>query len=173
LIRRTPLRTLPIAAFAATVAVPACGSDTKVGSEEVTDFEDQAQKRLGETTTTKKKTTTTVNGASGTTATTATQVTQQTTSTTSQSAIATVTIQGDLQGDAFKPRVQPVYVGGIVKWINRDTKSHVVKARRGEFKSPPIPPGGSWEYTVTLSPGEYEYTDDRPYAVGYLQVIAR
>ena len=168
--RRTPLRTLAVALAAGLVAV-ACGSDTKVGSEELTEFEENAGERLGQTTTTKKKTTTT-QGASNTSST-VTQATQQATSTTSRAVIATITIQGDLQGDAFKPRVQPVYVGGVVEWVNRDTKPHRIKARRAEFASPEIPPGGSWEYTVDLPPGEYEYTDDRPYAVGYLQVVAR
>jgi plastocyanin len=150
--------------------VAGCSSKTKVGSESLKDFEDQAQDRLG-TTTTKATTSTTAAGPTQTTtATVATTI--KTTTTLSAKQVVTIAIQGDLQGDAFKPRCQPVYPNGIVRWVNRDTSVHGVQAQRGEWQPHEIAPGASWDFTVNLSPGVYEYKDThRTYAIAYLVVL--
>lgn len=163
-----------VAVVFALVTVAACSEDTKVGSEALTEFEEQAQERLGDVTTT------TAQAATETTAPVTTAVQEAvTTSTaaapsTTQAAAPSITvkIQGDAQGNAFEPSNQRVYVGSKVKFLNTDTVAHTVTARRGEWASPSIPPGGEWVYEANAV-GLYEYTDERPYAVGYLEVLAR
>jgi hypothetical protein len=45
-----------------------------------------------------------------------------------------------------------------------------VRADSGQFVSPPIPPGGSWDYAARTA-GEFDYSDDtRPYVTGKLVV---
>jgi plastocyanin len=67
-----------------------------------------------------------------------------------------------------------VFQNSTVRFQNVDSGPHQVKARNGEFASPSIPAGGTWDFKATLPPGQYEYTDSaRPYAVGYVEVLAR
>ena len=162
----------------------ACGDDSKVGSDKLKNFESQGgQGALGGTTTTVKPAGTTApqNTAPATTAkpaattTTAKPVTTTTapTATTAAPSIV-VKIQGDGQGNAFEPSNTRAYQGSTVRFQNVDSAAHQVKARKGEFESPNIPAGGTWDFKLTLAPGTYEFTDSvRPYAVGYLEVLAR
>jgi len=71
----------------------------------------------------------------------------------------------------FDPPTVIVSAGSIVRWTNTDTQDspRVLKADNGAFTSPPIPPGGSWQYTFS-TPGNYQYHDQRPYAGGEVQV---
>jgi plastocyanin len=156
----------------------ACGSDNKVGDESLVNFKDQAQERLGARTTTTAATATTaparggqlgVGGATTTTAraavTTAPAPTQQ-------------TFEIDINGDnssttQFDPPAARVFKGTIVKWTNKDATARSVEADNGAFKSPSIPPGGTFTYTAN-APGAFNYHDGtRPYAVASLEVVNR
>ena len=167
--------------------VAACGEDSKVGSEKLENFESQSgDGALGATTTTVAPETTTTAAAAATTA--PPPPPKATTTTTAKPAPTTtaaptpttaavsiiVKIQGDGQGNAFEPSNVRAYTGSTIRFENVDTAAHQVRSRNGEFQSPSIAPGSSFDYKVTLAPGNYEYTDtSRPYAVGYLEVLAR
>ena len=46
----------------------------------------------------------------------------------------------------------------IVRWVNEDDVDYVIFARGREFESPPVPPGGTWEFDFgTLEPDLYRY----------------
>jgi hypothetical protein len=67
-----------------------------------------------------------------------------------------------------------VFQGSIIRFQNVDGAAHQIRARNGEFQSPSLDPNASWDFKVNLAPGNYEYTDNtRPYAVGYIEVVAR
>lgn len=73
-------------------------------------------------------------------------------------------------GSQFEPRLARVQRGAVVRWQNTDSKPRSVEADNGAFRSPSIPPGGSWDYNAT-APGSFNYHDGtRPYAVGSLEV---
>jgi plastocyanin len=82
-----------------------------------------------------------------------------------------ITINGDNStAPQFDPPAAAVAVGSVVKFVNADSKEHSVVDQKSAFRSPPIPPGGSWKYKA-VTPGEYNYQDGtRPYAVGRLEV---
>ena len=166
-----------------------CGDENKVGDKSLLNFKEQAQNRLGETTTTTAAPTTTTaavtattlpagssnapRGASPTTATTrpkaAAPVTTATTAPKPQ--VATLEIAINTNAPFFDPEYARVYVGSIVRWVNKDSVVRVVKADKGKFVSPPIPPGGSYEYKA-LKAGLFDYADDtRPYVHATLEVI--
>ncbi|HEV8627456.1 MAG TPA: hypothetical protein VG034_23715 [Acidimicrobiia bacterium] len=175
----------------ALVTSAACGSDNKVGDKSLLDFKEQAQTRLGETTTTTvAPTTSTARGvitpttqpkagagagatnatvkagaaATATTATTAAKPTQT---------IREIYIWGDNDPSGaaqLDPQTQTAYVGSIIRWINKDKVPRSVRADSGQFASPMIQPGGSWDYTARTV-GEFDYSDDtRPYVTGKLLV---
>jgi plastocyanin len=82
-----------------------------------------------------------------------------------------IKIQGDTQGSQFEPRLGQVRTGTTVKWVNVDSQARSVEADNGAFRSPSIPPGGSYELRAP-APGTYNYHDGtRPYAVAQLQVV--
>jgi plastocyanin len=186
-IRHTTRRTTALAAVLLSLALlAACGKDTKVGSDDLTDFKSEggAGALGGETTTVPAAETTvapavtaapqtTAKPAPTTTAKPAPTTTAAPTATTVQASIV-VKVQGDTQGNAFEPSTTQVYQGSIVRFENTDSAAHQVRARNGEFQSPSIAPGGTWDFKVNLGPGTYEFTDaTRPYAVGYLEVVAQ
>ena len=144
-----------------------CGDDNKVGDKRLLDFKEQAQNRLGETTTTAAAPTTTTAPVTATTRAGAgsntPRATSPTTAPTRSPAAATPTtattapkpqvatleilINGDTSGQPpVEPQYARVYVGSIVRWVNRDTIARSVKADSGQFVSPAIPPGGSYDY---------------------------
>ena len=46
----------------------------------------------------------------------------------------------------------------IVRWVNEDDVEYVIFARGREFESPPVPPGGTWEFDFgALEPDLYRY----------------
>lgn len=176
-----------LAVLSAFLLLAACGDDSKVGSDKLKDFESKGGSgALGGTTSTVKPTGTTVAAPQATappttpkpaavTTTTARAVATTTAPTpTTAAAGIVVKIQGDNQGNAFEPSNTRAYQNTTIRFQNVDSAPHQVKARKGEFESPSIPPGGTWDFRLTLPPGTYEYTDAaRPYAVGYLEVLAR
>ena len=176
----------------AVVSSAACGSDNKVGDESLLNFKEQAGNRLGETTTTTAAaTTTTAAQAAGATTTrpgakSGSGVSSTTVSTArangSAAPVATTTapktvreifIWGDNDPSGatpLEPPTQTAYVGSIIRWINKDTVPRSVRADSGQFASPMIPPGGSWDYAARTA-GEFDYSDDtRPYVTGQLLV---
>lgn len=171
----------------------ACGSDNKVGDESLLNFKEQAGNRLGETTTTTAAATTTTAaqasttttrpgtkaGASSTTTTakrsTAPTAPIQTTTTQPAQTVREIHIYGDNDAghDPLEPLTQTAYVGSIIRWINNDKVPRSVRAASGQFASPPIAPGASWEYAARTA-GEFDYGDDtRPYVTGKLVVSNR
>jgi plastocyanin len=88
------------------------------------------------------------------------------------SVAATVKIESDSAagGSQFDPRTTRVSRGSIVRWVNTDKVARSVAADSNAFTSPPIPPGGHWDYTASVA-GSFNYHDGtRPYAVGTLEV---
>jgi plastocyanin len=178
-------------AVAAVFASAACGSDNKVGDESLLNFKEQAGNRLGETTTTTAAattttakaaattttkpgtkagsiaTTTTVKGGSAATATTAT------TAPVNVQTIREVSIFGDDAELALDPQIQTAYTGSVIRWINKDKVPRSVRADSGQFASPPIAPGASWDYTANTV-GNFAYGDEtRPYVKGELRVAKK
>ena len=174
----------------ALVTSAACGSDNKVGDQSLLDFKEQAQNRLGETTTTTvAATTSTAKGvvtpttkpksgsgaATNTTAKagTAAPVTTATTAPANVQTIREIYIYGDDAAQPLDPQIQTAYTGSVIRWINKDTVERQVRADSGQFASPMIKPGASWDYTANTV-GTFAYGDDtRPYVKGELRVAKK
>ena len=174
----------------ALVASAACSSDNKVGNKALLDFKEQANNRLGETTTTTAApTTTTARGAvttttkpktvagaaASTTSTARSASAPAATTATTAAARATQTIReidiyDDDAAQPLDPQVQTAYLGSIIRWVNKGKADRVIKADSGQFASPAIHPGASWDYTASTA-GIFAYSDDtRPYVHGELRV---
>ena len=169
----------------------ACGSDNKVGDQSLLNFKEQAGNRLGETTTTTAAATTTTaagavstttkpgakagGGVSSTTASTARAggTVAPVVTTTAPKTVREIFIWGDNDPSGatqLEPPTQTAYVGSVIRWTNKDTVPRSVRADSGQFASPMIPPGGSWDYAARTA-GEFDYSDDtRPYVTGKLLV---
>lgn len=179
-----------VAVLLAVVALmaSACGSDNKVGNKSLLDFKEQANNRLGETTTTTAAaTTTTAKGAAttttrpgtkpgaGVTTTTAKSASAPTATTATTAPKATQTVReidifDDDAAEPLDPQVQTAYLGSIVRWVNKGKVDRTIKADSGQFASPAIHPGASWDYTAGTV-GVFAYNDDtRPYVHGELRV---
>jgi plastocyanin len=174
----------------ALVTSAACGSDNKVGDQSLLDFKEQAQSRLGETTTTTAAPTTATaqgfvtpttkpkagaGGVTGTTvkAATAAAVTTATTAPANVQTIREIYIYGDDAAQPLDPQIQTAYAGSMIRWINKDTVERSVRADSGQFASPMIKPGASWDYTAGTV-GTFAYGDDtRPYVKGELRVAKK
>ena len=177
-------------AVVALLALAACGSDNKVGNKALLDFKEQANNRLGETTTTTAPaTTTTAKGAVTTTTKATVKPAAGITTTTAKGAAATATtattapratqtireidIYGADAAQPLDPQVQTAYAGSIIRWVNKDKVARAVKADSGQFASPMIAPGATWDYAAGTV-GVFDYGDDtRPYVKGQLQVLAK
>ena len=179
-----------ILAVLALGASAACKSDNKVGNKALLDFKDQAQTRLGETTTTTAAaTTTTAKGvvtsttkatvkAGGAAATTTTArsgaappATPATTAPRATQTVREIDIypDNDTGHDPLDPQTQTAYLGSIIRWVNKDHVPRSVSSP-GQFASPLIQPGASWDYTAGTA-GSFSYADDtRPYVTGTLVV---
>jgi plastocyanin len=171
-------RRLLVLAMAASVALVGCGSDNKVGDESLVNFKDQAQERLGARTSTTVVVASTAAGQGG-------QLAMGVATTTTRPAAAAATtvpaqqtfeidINGDNQASTqFDPPAARVFKGTVVKWTNKDTAPRSIEADNGAFKSPSIPPGGTFTYTANAV-GSFNYHDGtRPYAVASLEVVNR
>jgi plastocyanin len=175
-------------AVVALLASAACKSDNKVGDKSLLDFKEQANNRLGETTTTTAAaTTTTAKGAATTTTKpgtkpgaaatsttvkggTAATVTTATTAPLAAQTIREIDIGSDDAPQPLDPQIQTAYTGSIIRWVNKDTVARAVRADSGQFASPMIQPGKSWDYTAGTV-GVFAYSDDtRPYVHGELRV---
>ena len=171
----------------------ACGSDNKVGDKALLDFKEQAQTRLGETTTTTAApttTTTTVKAGSAPTSTTRPRPGAGAPATTTTAGAGVVTtvpapppaatqtireihIYGDDADVALDPQIQTAYTGSVIRWVNKDSVPRAVRADSGQFASPMIQPGASWDYTAATV-GNFAYGDDtRPYVKGELRVAKK
>ena len=169
----------------------ACGSDNKVGDESLLNFKEQANERLGETTTTTAAaTTTTAQGVVASTtkpkagaggavtnttakAGTAATVTTATTAPVNVQTVREIYIHGDDAALPLDPQIQTAYTGSVIRWINKDTVDRQVRADSGQFASPVIKPGASWDYTANTV-GTFAYGDDtRPYVKGELRVAKK
>ena len=99
-----------------------------------------------------------------------------TTATTAPAAVQTIReiyIYGDDAELALDPQIQTAYTGSIIRWINKDTVDRAVRADSGQFASPTIKPGASWDY-VAGTVGNFAYGDDtRPYVKGELRVAKK
>ena len=173
----------------ALVTSAACGSDNKVGDESLLNFKEQAGNRLGETTTTTAAATTSTaagvvtsttkpkagGAATNTTAKagTAATVTTATTAPVNVQTVREIHIYGDDAALPLDPQVQTAYTGSVIRWINKDTVDRQVRADSGQFASPVIKPGASWDYTANTV-GTFAYGDDtRPYVKGELRVAKK
>jgi plastocyanin len=187
----TRRRTIVLLLAVLAVVGSACGSDNKVGDDSLLNFKEQAGNRLGETTTTTAAPTTTTAAGKATTTTakpgakagvgattttgkggsTATAPNQPTTTVPAQT-VREIHIYGDSEAghDALEPLTQTAFVGSIIRWINNDKVPRSVRADSGQFASPMIAPGASWDYPARTT-GEFDYSDDtRPYVTGKLVV---
>ncbi|HEX9889109.1 MAG TPA: hypothetical protein VGA69_06500 [Nitriliruptorales bacterium] len=85
-----------------------------------------------------------------------------------------IKITGDQSGTSqFDPSASSIYSGTCVRWINTDSKERSVEADDGSFASPMLQPGAEWIFCPEQA-RRYNYHDGtRPYAVAFLEVIAR
>jgi plastocyanin len=87
--------------------------------------------------------------------------------------IREINIYGDGAAQPLDPQIQTAYAGSIIRWVNKDTVERQVRADSGQFASPMIKPGGSWDYTAGTV-GTFAYGDDtRPYVKGELRVAKK
>ena len=118
----------------------------------------------------------TVCTAAGAATSTTSKAATQTTATTAPANVQTIreiSIYGDDAAQPLDPQIQTAYAGSIIRWINRDTVERSVRADSGQFASPMIKPGGSWDYTAGTV-GTFAYGDDtRPYVKGELRVAKK
>lgn len=150
------------------VAGAACSSDNKVGEGLDTNVKGGSGPRLGEATTTIAPVTTAAPPA-----TTAKPVatTARPVATTAPPASPALVIKIQAASPQFDPAVGSVRSGSIIRWQNVDSQPRSVEADNGAFRSPPIPPGGTFDLKAP-APGSYNYHDGtRPYAVAQLQIV--
>ncbi len=89
-----------------------------------------------------------------------------------QRATLEIRIAGDTERSQFQPPAARVFTGSVIVWKNADSVARSVVSDEGWFDSGPIPPGGTWQW-VANEVGRFNYSDGtRPYAVGYVEVIA-
>lgn len=170
---RPPRRAWLSLAVLLALGAAACGDSSKVGEglEAKKGEKGGADCRLGECVTSTTGGPTTTAPATTTTVRPTTTVKAATTTTAPKAAMFVIKVQNDsTSGGQFSPRLAVVRKGTVVRWTNTDTVARSVEADEGRFKSPSIPPGGSYDY-VADTPGDFNYHDGtRPYAVGTLQV---
>lgn len=168
------LRILVLLLLVALVSA-ACGDNAEVGEGVDTEGGGSGNLSIGEETTTTAAPAITVPTTQAPPPTTAAPTTTARPTTTTTTAPKDTGFPIEINGDnSNKPQFDPpsaaVAVGTVVRFINNDTEDRSVVAQSGAFRSPVIPPGGSWSYKAT-QPGEYNYQDGtRPYAVGRLEV---
>ena len=169
------VRTLVCVAIAV-VSLAACSDDSKVGDDALLNVKDEvAKERLGERTTTTVPPTTVAGPAKvglGA-ATTTTAPKSATTAPAAQQYVITINGDQSTAASQFDPNSATVYVNYPIRFENKDTVARSVVSNDNKFKSPSIPPGGSWVLTIPAA-GTYNYQDGtRPYAVGSIRVVPR
>lgn len=122
---------------------------------------------LGLTTTTAKAPVTTVAKTVATTATTAVKATTTTVDRSFQ-----VGINGDKSGKSqFDPNNIAVRANGLITFTNNDSVVRSVFSSEAGFRSPDIPPGGTYVYKA-VKVGTFQLKDGtRPYVTATLQVV--
>lgn len=163
------IRLLAIVALLALV-LAGCGDDTEVGSGVKLDEKGEAGALRDPATTTTAPTTTTI--APTTTTAKPTATTKATTTTTAMAAVV-IKIQDDKQGVAFDPPQVRVKRGQVVEWknVSAEGTTRQIRSEKNVFRSPPIPPGGTWRWTANV-PGTHNYADEtRPYAVAAKLIV--
>jgi len=143
----------------------ACGGDSEVGSGVKVDEKGKSGAFRDDATTT--TTTATTLPPSTTTTKPNTATTARQTTTTAQAVAVVIKVQDDEDGIAFDPPQVRVKKGAVIEWKNTSTRGNTrqIKAENGAFRSPPIPPGGTWRWTANVT-GTHNYADEtRPYAV--------
>ena len=177
-------RRTALGAVVLVLVLGACASENKTGSGEVLDFKDSVQKGLGEAASPSpvqapvapKATAAAPVAPAATKAAPAPARTAKAAPQRTQAVSAfVITINSDTSaaGSQFTPSVARVFVGQVVTWKNGDTVPRSVVEDNGVFKSPAIPPGGTYTYTAD-KPGTFNYKDGtRPYAVASLEVLKR
>lgn len=63
-----------------------------------------------------------------------------------------------IQNSTFNPNPLHIKAGAEVSWINQDNSSHKIVSDTGNFESPTLNNGDSFNYTF-YNPGEYNYHD--------------
>ncbi len=163
--RRIPMLLFVVLAL---VAGGACSSDNKVGEGLDTDLEGGGNTRLGETTTTVAPVTTAP--VATTAKPVATTPPRAAAVTTAPPAAPAIVVKIQSASPQFDPALAAVRSGATVRWQNTDSQPRSVEADNGSFKSPLIPPGGTFDLKAP-GPGTYNYHDGtRPFAVAQLQV---
>ncbi|MFN2462855.1 MAG: hypothetical protein ABR573_03000 [Candidatus Dormibacteria bacterium] len=170
--RRLPLRLGAIAAILCAAAVAGCGSGPNYGSKSLTNF------------TPKPAVTPTPSPTATVAAAPVAQATQAPKpvppppppppppkpAAPAAAQTQVITIQdASAAPNYYQPSDLTVKSGTLIKFVNQDSVTRIVKADNGAWSSPPIAPGGSWTYT-TGPAGSYPYHDQRPYAGGTLTV---
>jgi plastocyanin len=157
-----------LAVVALAVGAAACSSDNKVGEGLNTDVKGGTN-RLGEATTTTAPPVTTAAPATAPKAVVTTAKPPVTAAKAAPAAPALV-IKIQQSSPQFDPALGAVRTGQIVRWQNADSQPRSVEADNGAFRSPMIPPGGTFDLKAP-APGSYNYHDGtRPYAVAQLQI---
>ncbi|HZN15134.1 MAG TPA: hypothetical protein VFB78_12735 [Acidimicrobiales bacterium] len=159
-----------LAALTVALIATGCSSNNKVGDDSLLNVKDQVNPQLGKATTTIASTETSVALAIKSTTTLP--------PTTVPRNEVLISINGDSSGAEaqFTPNQAPTYAGEPVRWVNHDTKVRWIKfteGSRARERSPDIAPGQSWAISFAV-PGKVRYEDGtRPYAVGYITVVAK
>lgn len=147
-----------------------CSSSTRVGDDSLLKFKDKPQERLGGKKSPEPGETPSPQATQPKQAIAAPSP-QEKQETQSTFRIAVNSDTASVPG--FDPPVARVFQGTAVTWANTDSVARSVEADEGGFKSPSIPPGGSWTYTAS-TPGRFNYHDGtRPYTVGSIEVVAK
>jgi plastocyanin/predicted DNA-binding antitoxin AbrB/MazE fold protein len=84
------------------------------------------------------------------------QTQQQTQQVTQQNWQTDYTLNVNIEGFAFKKDSMTIGVGTTVKWTNNDTADHQVIADGGQFSSPTLKQGDTWNYTFNEK-GTFNY----------------
>ena len=165
-----------VALVVAVVTLAACSDDSKVGDEALLNVKDEvAKERLGERTSTTLPPTTAAGPAKVGLGAATTTAPARAATTAPAARQYVITINGDQSTAAsqFDPNSATVYVNYPIRFENKDTVARSVVSNDNKFKSPSIPPGGSWVLTLP-TPGTYNYQDGtRPYAIGSIRVVPR
>ncbi|HEY82689.1 MAG TPA: cupredoxin family copper-binding protein [Dehalococcoidia bacterium] len=64
--------------------------------------------------------------------------------------------QVEISGFAFKPATITIAAGATITWVNKDSATHTVTARDGQFDSGRLSQGDTFSYTFTQR-GTYQY----------------
>jgi plastocyanin len=168
-----------LAACAVLLSTTACSSDSKVGDESLKTFKEKKQGSLDEQSPSARPSAKASAVAAPTKAapvkhTAAPAKTAAAKPSTGPQVALTVVVNSDTAGKSqFDPSAARIYSGTCVAWRNADKVKRSVVADAGSFTSGDIAPGGSWTY-CPKSTGKFNYHDGtRPYAVAYLEVLAR